>query len=75
MNNFLQMLMHLLFISAIFFLVAIIAVTLTSSVTQGNIHPDYWVIGAPEKIVTLVIFLIYLVTVVRSVKSFTRKNH
>lgn len=49
----------LLALSVGFIVIAAIAVTVTSAVTQNIVHPDYWVLGIPEKVVLSVCLVLY----------------
>jgi membrane protease YdiL (CAAX protease family) len=72
MTNFLKISFKLSIISAIFVILSIVAVVIISFMTQGNIHPDYWKLGAPEKVTLYLLLAAYGLVILISLKGFNR---
>lgn len=72
MNFFLKILLNLSLISAIFVFVSIVSITITSLITQSKIHPDYWIVDKPEKVILILLLAVYGLVVFNSIKKLHR---
>lgn len=72
MKFYLKILSKIFIISAVFVIVSIVLVTITSLQTQSKIHPDYWIFGTPEKAILLLLLAVYGLAVFNSVKKSHR---
>ena len=68
MSNFMKITLKLSIISAIFAVVSIVTVVITSLLTQRNIHPDYWILSTAEKVILFLLLAVYGLVIFKSFK-------
>jgi hypothetical protein len=72
MTKFVKISLKIIIFSAIFVVASIAAVVITSLITQSDIHPDYWKLGAAEKTILSLLIAAYGLVVFNSFRRSKR---
>lgn len=74
MKRYCHFINKILLITVVFLLLLLAAVTATTIMTQGDIHPDNWTTTAYDIAAIALVLLSYIAVLARTSRSFLRDN-